>query len=175
MNMIEPTLTSLQSFEPIVDGQSTVLILGSMPGAASFKADQYYAHPRNSFWWIMGELIGAGPDLPYRKRIAKLREHGIALWDVLARCERPGSLDASIVEASIVPNDFPMFYRNHPRIWRVFFNGSKAMQSYQQYVTPMLDGSDVHIEYQRLPSTSPAHASRPAEDKLAAWRAVMGR
>ncbi|WP_240433590.1 DNA-deoxyinosine glycosylase [Solimonas sp. K1W22B-7] len=168
-------MSMVQSFAPVADERSTILILGSMPGAASLREEQYYAHPRNQFWWLMGELIGAGPDLPYARRMALLRQHGIAMWDVLARCERPGSLDSSIVEESIVANDFGLFYRRHPKIWRVFFNGSKAQSSYQQYVMPLLDVSDAHIEYQRLPSTSPAHASRPAADKLEAWRAVIGK
>jgi TDG/mug DNA glycosylase family protein len=168
-------MTSVQSFKPMSDERSTVLILGSMPGAASLQAEQYYAHPRNQFWWLMGELVGAGAELPYERRMALLRESGIALWDVLARCERPGSLDSSIVEESIVANDFSLFYRRHPRIWRVFFNGSKAQSSYQRYVQPLLAGADAHIEYQRLPSTSPAHASRPAAAKLEAWRAIVGK
>ncbi|MGH8429976.1 MAG: DNA-deoxyinosine glycosylase [Solimonas sp.] len=164
----------LQSFPPIVDQRSSVLILGSMPGAASLKANEYYSHPRNHFWWIFGELIGAKPELPYEKRVAVLQKHGIALWDVLARCERPGSLDADIIEESIVTNDFAHFYRQYPRIWRVFFNGSKPRDSYQQYVLPALRGLDAHIEYERLPSTSPAHAGRPVAEKLEAWRVVLG-
>lgn len=168
-------MSTVQSFPPIADERSTALILGSMPGIASLQADQYYAHPRNQFWWLMGELMGAGADLPYARRMALLQQNGIALWDVLARCERPGSLDSNIVEESIVANDFSLFYQRHPRIWRVFFNGSKAQSSYDQYVKPLLNGSDAHIEYLRLPSTSPAHASRPAADKLEAWRAVVAK
>ncbi|HSW12515.1 MAG TPA: DNA-deoxyinosine glycosylase [Solimonas sp.] len=174
MSTIEPLPALLQSFPPVVDDRAGILILGSMPGAASLKENQYYAHPRNSFWWIFGELVGAKPELPYNKRIALLQQHGIALWDVLARCERPGSLDANIIEKSIVPNDFVPFYRQYPRIWRVFFNGSKARDSYQQYVLPTLRGMDMHIEYDRLPSTSPAHAGRPPAEKLEEWRVVLG-
>jgi len=173
MRNTEPVSKLLQGFPPVVDERSSVLVLGSMPGAASIKAGEYYAHPRNSFWWIFGQLIGAGPELPYEQRIALLRKHGIALWDVLARCERPGSLDADIDDETAAPNDFADFYRRHPRIWRVYFNGSKARQSYQQRVLPTLQGADLHIEYHRLPSTSPAHASRPEAEKLEAWRVVV--
>lgn len=171
---MKTTTTTLQSFPPIVDERARILILGSIPSAASLEKGEYYAHSRNSFWRIFGELIGAKPELPYDQRTALLRQHGIALWDVLARCERPGSLDADIVESSIVPNDFAQFYRLYPRIWRVFFNGSKARESYQRYAMPTLVGADLHIEYQRLPSTSPAHAVRPLAEKLEAWRAVLG-
>jgi len=80
------------SFEPIEDAVSTVLILGSMPGKASLAAGEYYAHPRNVFWTIMGELVGAHPGLPYQDRLKILRCSGIALWDVLGSCVRPGSL-----------------------------------------------------------------------------------
>src|SRR4029077_16189116 len=101
-------MSRVQSFPPIVSQQSKVLILGSMPGEASLKADQYYAHPRNAFWPIMGELFGAGPSLPYQERVALLQSTGVALWDSLQACVRPGSLDASITNEAA--NDFPGFF-----------------------------------------------------------------
>jgi TDG/mug DNA glycosylase family protein len=76
-------MSRVQSFRPIVSPQSRLLILGSMPGEASLKAGQYYAHPRNAFWHIMGELFGAGPSLPYQERVAILQSIGVALWDSL--------------------------------------------------------------------------------------------
>jgi hypoxanthine-DNA glycosylase len=91
-------MSRIQSFPPIVSQRSKLLILGSMPGEASLKAGQYYAHPRNAFWHIMGELFGAGPSLPYQERVAILQSVRIALWDSLQACIRPGSLDASIKE-----------------------------------------------------------------------------
>jgi double-stranded uracil-DNA glycosylase len=117
-------MSRVQSFPPIVSQQSKLLILGSMPGEASLKAGQYYAHPRNAFWHIMGELFGAGPSLPYQERVTILESVGVALWDSLQACIRPGSLDALIKEE--VANDFPALFAKYPNITHVFFNGSKA-------------------------------------------------
>lgn len=157
----------VHSFEPLGDERATTLILGSMPGVVSLKVQQYYAHPQNAFWKIMGELFGAGPNLPYPERVQRLCDSRVAVWDVLELCTRDGSLDSAIVESSIVANDFEGFFRTHPGIDRVFFNGAKAEASYQRYVPPA-EG----VTYTRLPSTSPANASMRFEDKLAAWRVV---
>jgi len=159
------------SFEPIEDAASTVLILGSMPGKASLAAGEYYAHPRNVFWTIMGELVGAHPGLPYQDRLKILRCSGIALWDVLGSCVRPGSLDSRIEADSAAPNDFKSFFLGHPNITRVFFNGAKAEQCFLKYVRPSLESAS--LQYQRLPSTSPANAGISYGQKLLAWRSVM--
>lgn len=116
----------IRCFAPIENPAATVLILGSMPGKASLAAGEYYAHPRNAFWAIMGELIGARPDLPYQDRLKILRSSGIALWDVLGSCVRKSSLDSHIEIDSAVPNDFKSFFLRHPNITRVFFIGTKA-------------------------------------------------
>ena len=84
----------LTSFPPIVNDAAHTLILGSMPGELSLQMSQYYAHPRNLFWPIMGELGGFDPTLPYPERIAHIQRVGFALWDVLQHCEREGSLDS---------------------------------------------------------------------------------
>src|SRR3954462_2146542 len=102
--------TSVCSFPPIESRTARVLVLGSMPGTASLRASQYYAYQHNAFWPIMGGLFGAGPEIPYAKRIAILRRAGLAVWDVLASCAREGSLDADIDEGSIVLNDFRTFF-----------------------------------------------------------------
>jgi TDG/mug DNA glycosylase family protein len=116
----------VHSFPPISDPASRVLILGSMPGKASLRAKQYYAHPQNAFWRIIAALFELDADAPYELRVEALRENGIALWDVMKSCTRESSLDSDVVESSIVPNAFPSFLRAHPRIATICFNGAKA-------------------------------------------------
>ncbi|MDD2914777.1 MAG: DNA-deoxyinosine glycosylase [Gallionella sp.] len=158
------------SFAPVANADAKILILGSMPGAASLRAGQYYAHPRNLFWRFIGELTGADPAAPYEQRIQALKTAGIALWDVLHSCHRKGSLDSDIDDSTLLPNDFELFFRHHPQITHVFFNGSKAEQCYRKFVIP--SAATGRIEYLRLPSTSPANASISGERKLEAWRAI---
>jgi len=160
----------VESFAPIEKADARILILGSMPGEASLRAGQYYAHPRNLFWRIMGELLGTDPALPYDLRVQALKSAGIALWDVLHTCRRKGSLDSNIDQESLVPNDFAAFFRCHPKITHVFFNGTQAEECYRKHVQPVTGIKT--IEYLRLPSTSPANASISYERKLEAWRVV---
>lgn len=158
----------VRSFAPIAAPDATILILGSMPGIASLEAGQYYAHPRNAFWPIMGALYGAAPDLPYTERVARLIANGVAVWDVLQACEREGSLDSSI--RAEVPNDFAAFFSSHPDIRCVGLNGGKAAATFRKFAAASLPpGAVAHI----LPSTSPAHAARSFEDKCALWRAAL--
>jgi len=164
-------MAKIHSFPPIEDGHARILILGSMPGKESLRANQYYAHPRNAFWPIMGEIAGALPALPYEQRTLKLRAAGIALWDVLASCIRPGSLDSDIDPDSIHPNDFAAFFGAHPHISQVYFNGSMAEQSFRKHVLPHL--GYLPLKLQRLPSTSPANASLRFEQKLEAWKIIL--
>ena len=161
----------VESFSPIANAQSRVLILGSMPGLASLAAGQYYAHAQNLFWHMAGEVTGAAPALPYAARVRALKSSGIALWDVLAACSREGSLDSAIDASSISVNDFAAFYRAHPRIEQVLFNGAKAEASYRRHVLPLLTGGPPI--YRRLPSTSPANAAMPRAHKLRVWKQAL--
>ncbi|OHC83958.1 MAG: DNA-deoxyinosine glycosylase [Sideroxydans sp. RIFOXYD2_FULL_59_7] len=158
----------LNSFSPVADRNARILILGSMPGQRSLDAQQYYAHPHNVFWKIMGELIGAQPQLPYEQRLEMLKHAGIALWDVLQTCERKGSLDADIRQEQA--NDFATFFAMHPRISHVCFNGAKAEQSFRKFV--LKEQALPDLKLQPLPSTSPAHAGMSYEEKLFAWRVI---
>jgi len=159
-------------FPPVANRDARVLILGSLPGVRSIQAQQYYAQPQNAFWRIMGELVGAGPELNYAQRLQQLKRNSIALWDVAAAAERPGSLDAAIVHASVIANDLKGFLRTHRQIGRIFFNGAKAAELYRQLVLPDLPETLAAIATQRMPSTSAAHAGMPYADKLAAWSAI---
>ncbi|HEY9098558.1 MAG TPA: DNA-deoxyinosine glycosylase [Thiobacillus sp.] len=160
-------------FPPIADTHTRVLILGSLPGQVSLQRQQYYAHPHNAFWKIMSQLFGAGPELPYAKRAQRLVQNGIALWDVCAAAQRPGSLDADIVHASVVPNDFAAFIQAYPDIGLIGFNGGKAADLYRRLVLPTLPEKLRAIRTETLPSTSPAHATMTFEDKLVRWSAVL--
>lgn len=143
-----------------------------MPGKASLCAGQYYAHRQNSFWRIMGALCQFDPTASYEVRTKRLLKAGIAVWDVLKSCTRESSLDSDIQEASIVVNPLEEFFQTHPRVVHVFFNGAKAEQSFQRYVLPQITPTGP-LEYCRLPSTSPAHASLCYAEKLAAWQVIL--
>jgi double-stranded uracil-DNA glycosylase len=133
---------------------------------------QYYAHPQNAFWRIIAQLFGASPQLSYQRRVRLLKDHHIALWDVLAAAERPGSLDSAIVHASALTNDFASFFRAHPHIRRVFFNGRKAADLYRRFVLPDLGQQFDGVHYECLPSTSPAHAGMTFAKKLERWKTI---
>jgi TDG/mug DNA glycosylase family protein len=168
------TAPVIQSFPPIAAAGARVLVLGSMPGAASLRAQEYYAHPRNAFWPIVERWLGLARERPYRERCVRLTRHGIAVWDVLHACTRTSSLDSDIVEASIVPNDFAEFFTRHRRVRRIYFNGLKAAEAYRRYVVPALPAELAALPAERLPSTSPANARLTFEEKAARWRAVFG-
>lgn len=161
------------AFPPVAGATARLLILGSLPGAESLRRQEYYAKPQNAFWWIMGEVFGAGPDLPYAARCAALVAHGVALWDVCAAAERPGSLDKAIIPGSVVPHDFAAFYAAHPRIGRVLFNGQPAAALYRRHVLAGLPPHAAALPMYVLPSTSPAHAARSRAEKLALWRQAL--
>lgn len=161
-------------FPPVSDATARVLILGSMPGEASLRAQRYYAHPRNAFWPIMGELLGFPvAETGYAERCGRLTRAGIALWDVLAACTRRGSLDTSIVASSMVVNDFAAFFADHPRVDCVCFNGGLAERVYRQRVLPSLPEPAAALRLRRMPSTSPANAALTLGAKTAAWREVL--
>ncbi len=162
------------SFPPVSTPSASTLILGSMPGLASLHAAEYYAHPRNLFWKILGDLIGANPERAYAARLQKLTDAGLALWDVLQSCEREGSLDGDIDPGSIIPNDFVTFFALHPRIERVFFNGAMAESSFRRHVLKQLPAARANaLTFTRLPSTSPANAAFSYARRLEAWRQIV--
>lgn len=170
MVTITASTTLLTGLAPIARADARVLILGSMPGARSLAMQEYYAHPQNRFWPIMGQLFEAGPGLQYAERVARLQSCGIAVWDVLRHCEREGSLDTRIRPASEVANDFAAFFAAHTALTAVFFNGRKAEEAFRRHVAGQGIGGPGHRSV--LPSTSPANASQSFERRLLAWAQV---
>ncbi len=167
-----PTLAPSHCFAPLARLSARVLILGSLPGQCSLARGQYYAQPQNSFWRLMGDLFDAGPQVAYQERARRLLMRDVAVWDVCATAQRPGSLDAAIVRASVVPNDFETFFATHRRIRLIGFNGAAAAALYERHVRKRLSAGAAAIPRLRLPSTSPAHASLSYAAKLEAWRAL---
>ncbi len=163
-------MTTISSFAPISNPRATILILGSIPGIASIKANKYYAHPRNAFWPIMGSLFNFNAKLHYLLRIEALKEANVAVWDILQACERSGSLDSAIKIGSRIPNDFRAFLKDHPHLRLIAFNGEEAEKSFKQYVLNQKILPELTCI--NLPSTSPAHTISLAK-KISAWRAII--
>ncbi|KAF1014928.1 MAG: hypothetical protein GAK31_02415 [Stenotrophomonas maltophilia] len=155
-----------QGFPAQVNDPCTVLVLGSMPGIASLQAGQYYAHPRNRFWPLMGLLCGFDAALPYEQRLRALQASGGGLWDVIGQCRRRGSLDAHIERGSEVPNALPALLARLPRLQLVACNGAAAFQAWQRFIAPDLAKSPPVLS---LPSTSPANAAWSLPRLRTAW------
>ena len=155
----------LEGLAPVIDARTRLVVLGSFPGVASLRAQQYYGHPRNHFWPILAALwrldLAAAP---YARRLDAAHAHGLGLWDVYACCEREGSLDSAIENARF--NDLAGLAQRAPALLAIAHNGGESARAMRH--TRAL-GLPVH----RLPSTSPANASWSFERKLAAWRAVF--
>jgi hypoxanthine-DNA glycosylase len=160
------TTPLLEGFPPVVNNNADLLILGSFPSVQSLATHQYYGNPRNAFWPITAALFGFDASAPYETRLAALQSAGIAVWDVLHGCRRAGSSDAKFEMKSLVANDFGQLFATYPSITRVYFNGRAAERLFGRLVD--VGGA---IEYEQLPSTSPARAM-PASQKLQAWRAI---
>ncbi len=164
-------VAAVYGFAPVMGATPRILVLGSMPGERSLAAGQYYAHPRNAFWPIMGRILGFDADIAYAERLRILTDSGVALWDVLQSCVRPGSLDASIANGSRIVNDFAGLFRKQLTIKKICLNGGEAERSFKRFVEPALP---LHgIDRIRLPSTSPAHAALGFDQKLEAWQEAL--
>ena len=157
----------LQGLAPVLGPRTRLLVLGSFPGVASLRAQQYYGHPQNHFWKILGALWALPlMQRPYPERLAALHAHGLGLWDVYGACEREGSLDADIRAAEL--NDFASVLRQCPLLEAIAHNGG---ESYRHAKHTSALGLPVY----KLPSTSPANASWSFDRKLAAWAEVLRR
>jgi len=164
----------VESFPPQIGRGCRLLILGTVPSVRSLELRQSYGHRFNLFWPFMGELFDAGPDLPYAERIARLQRRGIGIWDVLQRCERPGSLDSSIVLASEVGNDIPGLLASRRSIRAIALNGGRAQQAFRRHIAKRLGPVlRERVSVIDLPSTSPANASMPRAVKFEHWRVLQ--
>lgn len=158
-------MTLKRAFDPVVDANTRLLILGSLPGDASLKAAQYYAHPQNAFWRLIGGVIGRDlADLPYPDRLDALKSAAVGLWDVIASATRPGSLDTAIREAETA--DLNRLVRDLPHLKAIAFNGGTAARIGRRTLAPPTE-----VQLIDLPSSSPAH-TRSFESKAEAWSAL---
>ena len=160
-------MNRLQGLPPLIDEHTRVLVLGSFPGVASLRAQQYYGHPQNHFWKILGALWALPlPAMPYAERVEALQAHGLGVWDVYGACEREGSLDADIRNAEL--NDFSVVRWHCPKLGAIAHNGTESFR--HAHHTEKLG-----VPVYKLPSTSPANASWSFDRKLAAWAEVLRR
>jgi hypoxanthine-DNA glycosylase len=147
---------------PIARPNTRLFILGSLPGDASLAAQRYYAHPQNQFWRLVGFVIGEDlHSLPYERRLERLAEHRIGLWDVIGSAERSGSLDQAIRNAN--HNRIEQLRQDYPELEAVAFNGRKSAAAGRKLI-----GDESGLTLIDLPSSSPAHTRRLAE-KTEAW------
>jgi double-stranded uracil-DNA glycosylase len=160
-------------FPPVEPKCAQVLILGTLPSAESLGQREYYAHPRNAFWPIMGEVFGAGRERSYATRLRKLASSGVMLWDVLHAAHRPGSLDSAIHPRRLEPNNVPALLARHPELEKIVFNGGVAEALFRKHVLNNCGDFLEGVELVRLPSTSPAHAALNSAQKLAVWRKAL--
>jgi len=159
----------IKSFPPLSAPDAEILILGTMPGEASLKAGQYYGHPRNQFWRIICSITAIDEKSSYRERCSALIRQRLALWDVVAECEREGSLDSSIISER--PNEIEIFLTGHNRISRVVFNGGPAFRLFRKHFPAVFRSR--RYQYSVLHSTSPACARYTYEEKLRCWREAL--
>ena len=159
-------MQKISSFPPIIDKESKILILGSIPGVKSLEMQQYYAHPQNKFWKIIFELFNEKSTTDYDERIKILEKYHVALWDVIDNCEREGSLDSGIRNEEA--NKIGELLHNYPNIKAIFCKGQKSHKNLLKILP-----KDFHLPIIVLPSTMPAHASLKYEEKLKSWKIVL--
>lgn len=156
----------IASFPPFVNADAEILILGTMPGAMSLAKQEYYAHRQNAFWKIMYTIFSDGiVSEAFSQKVALLTAHNIALWDVLAHCERKGSLDSNIKNQ--VENDILGLLSEYPKIRKILFNGKESHRFFLKKFGPI---AGVSLEV--MPSTSPAYTLK-FDEKLKAWRSAL--
>ena len=159
-------MQKISSFPPIINNESKILILGSIPGVKSLEMQQYYAHPQNKFWKIICEIFNEEFTTDYTERIKILEKYHVALWDVIDTCERKGSLDSEIRNEEA--NKIEELLQNFPNIKAIFCNGQKSYKNLQKIL-----GKKFRMPIIVLPSTSPANAGLSYFDKLKSWYIIL--
>lgn len=152
-------------FPPVFDKNSEILILGSFPSVKSREESFFYANPQNRFWKLMAQLLNESTPKDTKDKIAMLKKHKIALWDVIESCDIVGSSDSSI--SNVVPVDISQIL-SKANIIKVYANGGKAFELYNKYLYPK-----TQLEITKLPSTSPANAGYSFDKLLSEWKKIL--
>lgn len=157
-------------FPPIIGEDPVILILGSLPGAASLAHQQYYAHPQNAFWRILEALFNIPAKASYAEKCAQVINARLAIWDVCHSACRQGSLDSAITAHTVMANDINGLLEAYPTIKTIAFNGSASANLFKRHIKLAHD-----VMTLALPSTSPANASIPYLKKLERWSVLLER
>lgn len=162
-------MSKCKSFKPQVNNKSRILILGSMPGIKSLEMQEYYAHPQNRFWKVMGFLCNSKElyNMEYENRIEILLNNNFALWDVIKSCEREGSLDSNIEKE--IPNKIPALLKKYKNIKVICLNGNKSYSAFKKYFPELL----TLYKCYKMPSTSPANAKFNLETLCNEWKTIL--
>ena len=160
-----------KSFKPSIDKNSIVLILGSMPGVKSLEEQQYYAHPNNRFWKLMGMFCNTTnlQDINYQEKLQILLNYKFALWDVIESCNREGSLDIDIKNE--IPNNISDLLKQYPNIKGIILNGGKAYSAFKKYFPELLK----YYKCYKLPSSSPANAKYKLENLYQEYKTAFDK
>ena len=162
-------MSNCRSFLPSIDDSSQILILGSMPGVKSLEEQQYYAHPQNRFWKVMGAICNEPNlhQLDYQQKLKILLQNNIALWDTIKSCKRDGSLDSDIQNET--PNDIYGLLKKFPKLKTICLNGNKSYSTFKKYFPDLLEKYSCH----KMPSTSPANAKYSLDTLIKNWSSIV--
>ena len=156
----------IESLKPIIDYNSNILLLGTMPGMKSLAIQEYYAHGGNQFWRILFQIFNKEFTKDYQERKNLLINNHIALWDVLNKCEREGSADSKITKE--IPNDFETLFNNYTKISHIFFTSKVAEKYYNKYIN-----HKENLIYKVLSSPSNQNNWKTYEEKVKDWSQIL--
>jgi len=154
------------SFDPVSNDETTILVLGTMPGDKSLELGEYYGHSRNRFWKIISTITKNSLPLTYPDKKELLLKSKIGIWDIVHRANRKGSLDNAILDEE--PNDIDNFIERHKNLKIIGFNGAKSKALFDKYFDEKND-----LIYISLPSTSPANTGIDFDSICKLWRQLL--